>query len=169
MGRILIILYLTLLNLVSSPQDTTEVVNNLRKDAIKLFIDCDRCDMNHIRREIPYVNYVREVKQAQLYLRETRQSTGSGGREYTYFFIGQNDFAGLNDTLVYASRPDDTRDQRRYGRTKMIKMGLMRYVARTPIYKEININYSSQGREEMVIDKWNNWVFEIETRPRFES
>ncbi len=143
--------------------------DSLRKNAVKLFIDCEYCDMNHIRREIPYVNYVRDVREAQLYLREVRQNTGSGGREYSYFFVGQKEYAGLSDTLVYVSRPDDTRDQVRQGRTNMIKMGLMRYVARTPIHKEIEINHLGESEEEMVLDRWNNWVFELETRPRFEG
>jgi len=132
--------------------------DSLRKNAIKLFIDCEYCDMNHIRREIPYVNYVRDVKEAQLYLRETRQNTGSGGREYSYFFTGQQDFAGLTDTLVYTSRPDDTRDQVREGRTNMMKMGLMRYVARTTIYKEIEITHLSESKEEMVVDRWTGFL-----------
>ena len=143
--------------------------DSLRKNAVRLFIDCDYCDMNHIRREIPYVNYVRDIKEAQLYLRETRQNTGSGGREYSFFFTGQENFEGLNDTLVYVTRPDDTRDFTRQGRTNMIKMGLMRYVARTPIFKEISISHTGEVEDEEVKDNWNNWVFELETRPRFES
>lgn len=159
---------LFLLSPVIQAQET-EPSDSLRKNAVKLFIDCDHCDMNHIRREIPYVNYVRDVKEAQLYLRETRQMTGSGGSEYSFFFTGQKEFEGLSDTLVYMTRPDDTRDFTRDERTNMIKMGLMRYVARTPIYKEIKISHLGKAKEEMVSDKWNNWVFEIETRPQFES
>lgn len=153
----------------SNAQEQKEPTDSLRKNAVKIFIDCEYCDMNHIRREIPYVNYVRDVKEAQLYIRETRQNTGSGGREYSYFFTGQEKFEGLNDTLTYASRPDDTRDFTRDGRTNMMKMGLMRYVARTPIYKEVSIRHTGRIKEEQVSDKWNDWVFEIETRPRYES
>ncbi|NOR75041.1 MAG: hypothetical protein GQ525_07760 [Draconibacterium sp.] len=150
-------------------QEVEQHSDSLRANAVKLFIDCFYCDMNHIRREIPYVNYVRDIKEAQLYLREARQITGSGGREYSFFFTGQKEFEGLTDTLVYMARPDDTRNFTRDGRTNMIKMGLMRYVARTPIYKEIDITHMGETKEEMVSDKWNNWVFELETRPRFES
>ncbi len=107
-------------------QEEKEPSDSLRKNAVKLFIDCNYCDMNHIRREIPYVNYVRDIKEAQLYLRETRQNTGSGGREYSFFFTGLEKFKGLTDTLIYITRPDDTRDFTRDGRTNMIKMGLMR-------------------------------------------
>jgi hypothetical protein len=125
--------------------------------------------MDHIRREIPYVNYVRDVREAQLYIRETRQNTGSGGREYSYFFNGQEKFEGMKDTLVYTSGPNDTDDEIRAGRTNMMKMGLMRYVAKTPSHKEINIEYNGDAEVETVVDKWNNWVFQIETSPRFES
>lgn len=120
-------------------QEEKEPADSLRKNAVRLFIDCDYCDMNHIRREIPYVNYVRDIKEAQLYLRETRQNTGSVGRKYSFFFTGFDKFKGLTDTMVYVTPPDDTLDYTRDGRTNMIKMGLMRYVARTPIFKEISI------------------------------
>lgn len=154
--------------LISNAQNEVQT-DSLRKDAVKLFIDCVRCDMNHIRREIPYVNYVRDVNDAEVYLMETRETTGSGGRQYSYFFIGQKQYKGLNDTLIFSSRPDDTTEHQRQGRTNMMKMGLMRYVARTPVYNEVKISHSGVIEEEEVSDKWNNWVFELETRPRFES
>ncbi len=105
-----------------------------RQNAIRVFIDCARCDMNYIRDEIPYVNYVRDVKEAQVYILETSEQTGSGGRRYTFAFVGQMEYEGKNDTLVYSSRPDDPRDIRRIWRTQMLKMGLMPYVAKTPLF-----------------------------------
>lgn len=145
-----------------------ETHDTLRKNAINVFIDCFRCDMNYIREEIPYVNYVRDVKEADVYILETSQSTGSGGSAYNYLFSGRGKYAGMNDTLAYSSRPDDTSDHTRRRRTETIKMGLMRYVARTPLAGEIDIRHSGKMEQEEVVDKWNNWVFEIETRPRFE-
>ncbi len=140
-----------------------------REDGLRIFIDCARCDMNFIRDEIPYVNYVREVKEAQLYILETREITGSGGRKYTYAFIGQQEFSGINDTLVYSSRPDDSRDYQRIWRTQMLKMGLMPYVAKTPLYSEVLINPTDRVERQVVEDRWNNWVFELEAEPDFEG
>lgn len=160
---------LIFLLLTISHSFSQEKTPNTRDEAVQIFIDCEWCDMDHIRREIPYVNYVRDVREAQLYIRETRQTTGSGGREYSYFFNGQKKFEGMSDTLVYTSGPNDTDEEIRAGRTNMMKMGLMRYVARTPSYKDVNIEYEGDAEVETVIDKWNNWVFEIETSPRFES
>jgi len=140
-----------------------------RKDAVRIFIDCSRCDMNYIREEIPYVNYVRDVKEAQVYIRETSETAGSGGRKYTYVFTGQMEFEGKNDTLVYDSRPDEPRDLRRIWRTQMLKMGLMPFVAKTPLYNEIIIEPSDRIAKQEVVDRWNYWVFELEAEPEFEG
>jgi hypothetical protein len=159
------VLYLSLpLNAQVDPDSLIQ-----KEKAVKIFIDCERCDMNYIRDEIPYVNYVRDVKEAQVYILETGDMTGSGGRKYTYTFIGQLDYHGLYDTLEYSSRPDDTRDQIREQRTQMLKLGLMRYVARTPLYDEVLINATEAVERQEVIDRWKNWVFELEAEPNFEG
>ncbi|MEE4215784.1 MAG: hypothetical protein V2I34_12020, partial [Bacteroidales bacterium] len=142
--------------------------DSLRLNAVKIFLDCHRCDMDYIRRYIPYVNYVRDVKEAQVYVLRTTQSTGSGGTEYTFTFLGQKEYEGMNDTLVYHSNPDETSDHRREGTTKMLSMGLMRYVARTPLFEEIEINHLGVSEETEVIDRWDNWVFQFEFDPEFE-
>jgi len=140
-----------------------------RENAVHVFIDCYYCDMNYIREEIPYINYVRDVKEAQVYILETSDQTGSGGRKYTYIFVGQKEFEGKNDTLYYSSRPDDSRDYRRIWRTQILKMGLMPYVARTPLYNEVIIQPTERMVKQEVVDRWNNWVFELESRPDFEG
>jgi len=152
----------------AQPQENSVVSDSLRKNAVKLFIDCRVCDIDYIRKEILFVNYVRDVREAQVYLLVTQQQTGSGGSEYTFSFLGQKRFTGHNDTLVYVSGPNDTRDETRRGMVKILKMGLMSYVAKTPIYEEVNISHLGRSAPEEVIDKWNYWVFDIETRPRLD-
>ncbi|MCK4344431.1 MAG: hypothetical protein KAX05_04035 [Bacteroidales bacterium] len=166
--RLFILLFIFFITGNIKAQESNTELDSLRKDAVRLFIDCRYCDMNYVRREIPYVNYVRDVREAQVYVLVTRQSTGSGGSEYTFSFLGQEEFEGMNDTLIYASRPDDTRENTREGRTQMLRMGLMRYVAKTPIFEEVQISHKGRSVPEEVTDKWNYWVFELETRPRFE-
>ena len=162
------ILLLPSLNKIQA-QDTEASPESLRKDAVMFFLDCDRCDINYIRREIPYLNYVRDVKEAQVYTLITSQQAGNGGREYTLLFEGQFKFSGMNDTLKFISMPDDTRDHIREKKLLMLKMGLMRYVARTPLYREINISHSETLKEQDVIDRWNNWVFEFGLSPFFQG
>jgi hypothetical protein len=150
-------------------QESVNKTDTLRRGAVKLFIDCNSCDMNYTRLEIPYVNYVRDIHEAQVYLLVTNQSAGSGGVQYTFTFQGQGEFRGMNDTLTYTSNPDETNPVVRENKTKIIKMGLMRYVARTLVFKEIDIRNNTLLEQEEVVDKWNNWVFELQVSPRFNA
>jgi len=145
------------------------IPDTLRQGAAKVFIDCRSCDMNYTRQNIPYVNYVRDVHEAQVYIQVTNQNAGSGGNQFTIMFQGQAEFKGMNDTLVYTSNPDETSTEIREKKTNLMKMGLMRYVARTPLHKEIEIRHNASLEQEQVIDRWNNWVFGISSSPRYTS
>jgi hypothetical protein len=157
-----------LLSLSCLGQVNQEVPVMTRQGAVKVFMDC-RCDLDYIRQEIPYINYVRDVKEAQVYVLITRQNTASGGDQYTFAFQGLGEFKGMNDTLVYTSYPDETDAITREGQVNVLKMGFMRYVAHTPLRREIEIRHNEGLRTEEVVDKWNNWVFDLRISPRFNA
>jgi hypothetical protein len=125
--------------------------------------------MNYTRQEIPFINYVRDIHDAQVVILVSDQNAGSGGRQYTYTFHGQLEFSGMDDTLSYTTSPDQTSTLIRQKRTDLLKMGLMRYVAKTPLFNEIEIRHNESLESEEVTDRWNNWVFELSTEPQFES
>ncbi len=154
-------------NIIS--QENKSAADSTRTKAVKIFLDCGDCDMNYTRQEIPYINYVRDVREAEVFILVTDQDAGSGGEQFTFTFQGQGKFKGLNDTLTFTSSPDQTSTVIREKRTNMLKMGLMRYVAKTPLFNEIEINHNKNLESEEVIDRWNNWVFELSTEPQFES
>lgn len=135
---------------------------DMRKKAVRIFLDGSRRDHDFIKTEISFVNYVRDRKQAQAHVLITNQETGSGGREYTISFIGQNEFANICDTLTYVSRQTDTRDMIRKGLVHTLKMGLLPFVAKTPFADYISIRYNDEEQPVVVVDKWNNWVFGID-------
>jgi hypothetical protein len=142
---------------------------NMRKDAVKVFIDCSSCDMNFTRQEIPWVNYVRDVREAQVYVLVTRQNSGNGGDLFTYTFHGMDMFAGMDDTLTFTSNPYETSTEIRQKRTTILKAGLLRFASRTPLIHEIEISNGSEIEQEVVTDKWRNWVFEISTSPEYSA
>jgi hypothetical protein len=107
------------------------------------------------------VNYVRDRKEADVHILITTQATGSGGREYTLSFSGQNGFKGVDDTVKYFSNKTDTEDEIRRGLVKTLKIGLMGYVARTPISTRIAVTYAEEKKPQDVIDKWKSWVFSL--------
>ncbi|RKU07197.1 hypothetical protein C6502_18160 [Candidatus Poribacteria bacterium] len=138
---------------------------------LKVFVDCDRCDFDFLRREIPFVHYVRDRQLAQVHILVTDQRTGSGGREFRLQFIGQGTFAGQDGELRYTSQPDDTEDVERQGLVKTLQLGLMPYIAQTPLASQISIDYKAASAPEAVSqpdDPWNNWIFRIGTAGEFE-
>jgi hypothetical protein len=142
-------------------QEVSGDVETLKKTAPRVYLDCSSCDIDYIRTEITFVNYVRDRNEAQVHLLITTQRTGSGGREYTLFFFGQNEFAGRNDTLKYFSNTTDTEDEIRRGLVRVLKIGLMSYVARTPISSRVAISYSEKETAPAGRDRWNYWVFSL--------
>jgi hypothetical protein len=162
-----------LLSLILAPlafgQNQQVDIEELKKTAPKIYIDCDWCDIEYIKTEITFVNYVRDRKEAQVHVLITTQTTGSGGREYTLTFMGQLDCAGQDDVLKYYSNKTDTDDEVRKGLVQMLKVGLMRYVAKTPISKRIAVSLMDQVKPTSVIDKWNFWVFSLSARGYFNG
>ena len=69
---------------------------------------------------------------AEIYILMNAVVTGSGGREYTLTFVGHNGFKGINDTLRHTSLQNTPNDKRNDEIVKLIKIGLVRYIAQTP-------------------------------------
>ncbi len=133
-------------------------------EILTVFLDCDRCDDEYIKREVTFVNYVRDRTDAQVHLLITSERTGAG-RSYTLNFIGREGFAGIVDTLRYSSSGTDTDDERRAGLARIMKLGLLRYVARTPAAQQIRIGVDTEqplsGQVTAAEDPWNFWVFRL--------
>ncbi len=139
--------------------------DQVRDAAIRLFLDCQAgCDFDFMRQEIGFVSYVRDRADAQVHLLITAQGTGSGGRRYALNFIGRENFEGVSDTLIYTAAERDTPELRRRGLARVVKMGLMRFVAATPQADGIDISYEAPAEKASAdagaaSDPWNFWVF----------
>jgi len=141
-------------------------------ESIRVFLDRFYRNEDFIRQEIPNINYVRDPRQAQVYILLTEQSTGSGGSEYTLTFTGQENFTGLADTLKYVAGQSDTDEIRRQGIARFLRIGLVRYLSRTPMAGEITVNLpgrSERQEQQPVDDKWNYWFFRLNADTNFEE
>jgi hypothetical protein len=142
-------------------QDQKAGLDALMKSAPRVFLDCNYCDIEYIKTEVTFVNYVRDRKEAQIHVLVTTQETGSGGTEYTLTFSGQLEFAGDDHILKYVSAENDTADETRKGFARILKIGLLGYAGKTPIAQRISISLSGDGKASAsaVRDRWNYWVF----------
>ncbi len=155
MKRTVLLIAMAFLCILAFPQSTPTKSDTLRAGALNVFMEAN----DYIRKEIPYVNYVRDIKDAGVYIISTSQKTGSGGREFTFFLIGQNENEGMRDTISYVSSPDETQDEIRIKEVRTLKMGLMRYVAKTPLAEYMKISFTEPLSETVSSDKWDSWVF----------
>lgn len=161
--RIAIMLVLSIFILAGSisAQGADEEIASTENNAINIFIDGPYSGSDYVRENITMANFVRDRMQADIHILITRLRTGGGGREYTIEFMGQKDFAGMRDTLVFYSKESDTDDITREDLVKKINTGLVRYVARTPQIEHLSVSYSALVAKEEVKDKWNYWVFQL--------
>lgn len=144
-------------------------LDELREFAPKVFIDCNRCDRDYFRENMSYINFVRDRTDADVHVLMTDQQTGSGGREYTFAFIGRDKFEGMDFTLVHVTRPTATRDDVRRGQLEVLKRGLFPYLVETPLCQFMNIVFQRKLEPTAVEDPWKFWVFSISANGRFQG
>ncbi|UCH62386.1 MAG: hypothetical protein JSU77_11360 [Fidelibacterota bacterium] len=147
----------------------SDTVDTIKSQAIKVYLDCRQCDEDFIRTEITFVNFVRDRKDAQVHVLVTFQHTASRGHEYTFTFVGQHDFAGKNDTLIYVSSEQDTDEIVRSGMVRTLKLGLASYAAKTPLVDYLDLAFARKVSPTAVEDRWDSWVFRLSTNPNFDG
>ncbi len=136
-------------------QSDSDVFKN---NAPSVFIDCQVYDIGFLREEIKFVNHVQDLSDAQVLVLITAQEEETGGTQYIFSFKGQKEFQGDDDTLKYLAK---TEEETQKGLADTLRLGLMRYVGKTPISKEISIRLLDTVKPTAVEDKWNFWVFSL--------
>jgi hypothetical protein len=139
---------------------------------LRLFVDCQsvRCDFDYIRTQIPFVDFMRDRKEADVHLLITSEYTGAGGQQFTLNFIGLAAFDGISDVLTYSTLQNDTEAMVRDAMVHTIKMGLVRYVAHTPQAAGLRVVHRPADEENVAgststvrpeDDPWHFWVFRL--------
>ena len=102
------ILFLSVLFLLFSSSSFSQI----ETEQLSVFIDCNNCDRNFIKQELTYLTYVRDRLLADVHIQIVNQNTGSGGEQFTFFFYGQRELAGNDDTLTVTTNVNNTFDSR---------------------------------------------------------
>lgn len=131
-----------------------------RKSAPRVYIESAALDAGPILKDIAFISPVKTREEADVELHITSEASASG-TDYTLAFKGLKDFDGAGQILKYSAGKTDTVDETRSGLTQTLKMGLMRYVARTDAGSRVRISLQEKVNPTSVIDKWNFWVFSV--------
>lgn len=117
-------------------------------------------DPAFFQKEIAFVNYVQTEDEAQVLVEITSRKTDAG-EEFSLILTGQKEFAGVNDVLRYTAAPNMTPDEAKPEVARLLKLGLLRYVSKTPIAGRISLAFKDQVKPTAVVDPWNFWVFSL--------
>lgn len=133
--------------------------------SISVFLDCGfQCDEDYVHTEIGYVNWVRDRAVADVHVLVTTEGTGGGGTEFTFAFLGLRAFAGVGDTLHYATAASATPDETRRGVVHVLEEGLVPFLARSALAERLEITVKPPSGGAPLVsqtqhDPWNFWVF----------
>jgi hypothetical protein len=150
--------------------------------ALRVYLDCAtfRCDRDRFRREITFVDWVREPQDASLHIIMTSERAGSGTR-FLFDFMGRRALDGFTDRHAYGAGATDVEEETLTGLTQTLRLGLVRFVALAGYTDALRVEAGEDvggGRAasaEEVRDPWNYWVFstrfsaDLEREDREES
>jgi hypothetical protein len=141
-------------------------VDTVAQRTLFVFLDCNVqfCDFDHVRREIQWVNWVRDRQDADVHVLVTGEATGGGGWDLTLDYIGREALEGQDKSLHHVSRPTDTDAEVRDGLTRTLAAGLVQFVEPTSLLSRLRITYvEPQGPAELSQehDPWDLWVFRV--------
>jgi hypothetical protein len=133
-------------------------------DKVKVFLDCSwRCDADFFQRKMPYIDFYKDPKTANLHVIVNGERSSNGGEVVTFRFIGVNEFENVDNTLTVDILPNTSDDSERKQYLKVLNKGVYAYIIRTKANDVVSLSYSETEAEaeekEIEKDKWNNWAF----------
>ncbi len=139
---------------------------------LRVFLDCDSCDTDYMTTNVAFVDYVRDRTVADLHVLVTTASTGGGGLAWTVKFIGLARFQGHDHTLTFSTNTTATPDEQRKEFARILKLGLVFYVADTAAGSQLDVTFKKPDTETQTTakrDPWNYWLFNVNANTNFSG
>jgi hypothetical protein len=143
---------------------------------LNVFLDCHlilSCDTDHFRREITFVNWVRQREDAHVHLILTYTPSGAGN-EYQFDYIGLGRFQGQDSHLTWISSNVNTRDEIINAITRTMALGFVPYAQQLGLAEQLRVEFQApdaiqrarqvRNVQDPQEDPWNFWVFRINAR-----
>jgi len=143
---------------------------------LNVFLDCHlviSCDTDHFRREIQFVNWVRQREDADVHLILTWTPSGAGNA-YQFDNIGLGRFQGTDSGLTWTSSPVNTREEIINALTRTMALGFIPYAQALGLTEQLRVEFDpadeiqrlkqAQHDPRQLDDPWDYWVFRINTR-----
>ena len=127
---------------------------------LRVFLDWPGADVESVKGEIPFAELVPSLEAAEVRVAVAPQPPPPEGA-LAIEFQGLGPFHGQDNRLSYVPAPGEKPEDVRKGVIAQIKIGLLRYAAKTPAAKDLTVRFLDQAKPTSVNDKWNFWVFSL--------
>ncbi len=129
----------------------------------KIFIEGIRLDMDYMRRNMRFVDFVNDPAVADVHIIITSQTSGSGGNVYSMRFVNRTYENFSEYTITCTTAASDTQEESRKKITDALSLGIMPFVNESDVPGNVSVRYqSNEGDENRVAevdDPWHNWTF----------
>jgi hypothetical protein len=127
---------------------------------VRVFLDWPGADIEAVRAEVPFVAFVPSLEAAQVRVAVLPAGPPPELR-LRIELAGLGEFQGQDNVLTYAAGPGEKPEDVRKGVAGLVRLGLLRYVAKTPAARDVSVKFLDQAKPTAVNDKWNFWVFSL--------
>lgn len=129
-------------------------------DLPRIFLDWPGTDIEALKSEIAFVDFVPSLDGAQIRVTVVPAGPPPGG-SIVLEFQGLAGFEGQDNRLVYTLAAGESPEDVRKGVVGLLKIGLLRYAAKTPLARDLSVKFLDQAKPTSVVDKWHFWVFSL--------
>ena len=126
-------LLLSFLGLLFAPYSSAGQLNQ----KLNVFLDCPECPAAVFQKEMPFLTLSPAAEEAEVLVRVRARQKSAEIIEYTIEFIGQQKFQGDDDRLQLEIKSATPEEARQKQLAHAIKMGLMRYLGKTPLARYV--------------------------------
>lgn len=127
----------------------------------RVFLDCPGADLGALQKGIAFVEWVAAAPDAQIVVSLASELGPAGGAVEILTFRGQKEFLGDDETIRVPPPPLPMTEDRTAALNQALKLGLMKYVGKTPVAKRVEISLLDKVKPTAVADPWNFWVFSL--------
>lgn len=141
-----------------------------QSEKVKVFLSC-RCDDDFIKQNTLVFDYVRDRTLSDIEVFVFEISNAGGGRKYSFEYKGKNAFQNMDNEISTNIPTNMTFVEAREKLLKTYKLGMVYFLQNTSFQNQLEVNfYDDKNKpEELSLDQWKNWVFEVSGSFNFEN
>ena len=141
-----------------------------QSEKVKVFLSC-RCDDDFIKQNTLVFDYVRDRTLSDIEVFVFEISNAGGGRKYSFEYKGKNAFQNMDNEISTNIPTNLTFVEAREKLLKTYKLGMVYFLQNTSFQNQLEVNfYDDKNKpEELSLDQWKNWVFEVSGSFNFEN